>query len=342
MLPDFLWWAYAMHDKGAITMTVLKGAAFILAAMLCVIPCGVRADVVDTPIPKPTTGSVQRLAAFPSRNIPPRDVDVWLPPGYSDKKKYAVLYMQDGQMLFDAGITWNKQEWQADETAARLMAEGKTRPFLIVGIHNGGKRRHVEYFPQKPFEALPDDFRRQLLGMKRNPQQALFDGAVDSDAYLKFVVEELKPYIDAHFSVDTGPEHTAVMGSSMGGLISMYAISEYPQVFGAAACVSTHWPGSFTVENNPIPQAFFDYRHAGRSVCAPAGPRRCGNAAAGIHRCPLADAGISGHRAQRAGLGGAPGYSPAVPVSAGLTDVPSRYRSAGFADSRWRPVSGFR
>ncbi|WP_395771316.1 alpha/beta hydrolase [Arenimonas sp.] len=243
-------------------MTVLKGAAFILAAMLCVIPCGVRADVVDTPIPKPTTGSVQRLAAFPSRNIPPRDVDVWLPPGYSDKKKYAVLYMQDGQMLFDAGITWNKQEWQADETAARLMAEGKTRPFLIVGIHNGGKRRHVEYFPQKPFEALPDDFRRQLLGMKRNPQQALFDGAVDSDAYLKFVVEELKPYIDAHFSVDTGPEHTAVMGSSMGGLISMYAISEYPQVFGAAACVSTHWPGIFTVDNNPIPQAFFDYMQA--------------------------------------------------------------------------------
>jgi enterochelin esterase-like enzyme len=162
-------------------------------------------------------------------------------------------------MLFDAGITWNKQEWRADETAARLMAEGKVRPFIIVGIHNGGPRRHVEYFPQKPFEALPDDFRRQLLGMNRNPQQVLFDGEVDSDAYLKFVVEELKPYIDSHFSVYTGPENTAVMGSSMGGLISMYAISEYPQVFGAAACISTHWPGIFTVDNNPIPQAFFDY-----------------------------------------------------------------------------------
>jgi enterochelin esterase-like enzyme len=95
--------------------------------------------------------------------------------------------------------------------------------------------------------------------MNRNPQQVLFDGEVDSDAYLKFVVEELKPYIDSHFSVYTGPENTAVMGSSMGGLISMYAISEYPQVFGAAACISTHWPGIFTVDNNPIPQAFFDY-----------------------------------------------------------------------------------
>lgn len=239
-------------------MTVLKGAAFILAALLLAAPGVARADA-GTPVPKPSIGSVQRLAAFPSQNVPARDVDVWLPPGYSSKRKYAVLYMQDGQMLFDAGITWNKQEWRADETAARLMAEGKTRPFIIVGIHNGGKRRHVEYFPQKPFEALPEDFRSQLLGMNRNPQQVLFDGTVDSDAYLKFLVEELKPYIDSHFSVATGPEHTAVMGSSMGGLISLYAISEYPQAFGGAACLSTHWPGIFTVENNPIPQAFFDY-----------------------------------------------------------------------------------
>ncbi len=239
-------------------MTVLKAAACILAAMLFTAPGTAGADTA-TPVPKPSIGSIQRLTAFPSAHVPPRDVDVWLPPAYSDKKKYAVLYMQDGQMLFDAGITWNKQEWRADETAARLMAEGKVRPFIIVGIHNGWPRRHVEYFPQKPFEALPQDFRSQLLGMNRNPQQVLFDGAVDSDAYLKFVVEELKPYIDSHFSVDTGPEHTAVMGSSMGGLISMYAISEYPQVFGAAACVSTNWPGIFTVDNNPIPQAFFDY-----------------------------------------------------------------------------------
>jgi pimeloyl-ACP methyl ester carboxylesterase len=72
-------------------------------------------------------------------------------------------------------------------------------------------------------------------------------------------VEELKPYIDSNYSVGTGPEHAAVMGSSMGGLISLYAISEFPHVFGAAACVSTHWPGIFTMDNNPIPQAFFDY-----------------------------------------------------------------------------------
>ncbi|MFY8061434.1 MAG: alpha/beta hydrolase [Arenimonas sp.] len=240
-------------------MTILKVAAYALSAFLLAATGNAGAEAAASPVPAASTGSIQRLAAFPSKNVPARDVDVWLPPGYSEKTKYAVLYMQDGQMLFDAAITWNKQEWRADETAARLMAEGKVRPFIIVGVHNGGPRRHVEYFPQKPFEALPQDFRSQLLGMNRNPQQVLFDGEVDSDAYLKFVVEELKPYIDSHFSVYTGPEHTAVMGSSMGGLISMYAISEYPQMFGAAACVSTHWPGIFTVDNNPIPQAFFDY-----------------------------------------------------------------------------------
>ena len=127
-----------------------------------------------------------------------------------------------------------------------------------VGIHNGGKRRHVEYFPQKPFAALPQDFRSQLLGMNRNPQQVLFDGSVDSDAYLKFLVEELKPYIDTHFSVNTDAAHTAVMGSSMGGLISVYAMNEYPQVFGGAAGLSTHWVGVFQ-PNAGIPLAAFNY-----------------------------------------------------------------------------------
>lgn len=76
---------------------------------------------------------------------------------------------------------------------------------------------------------------------------------------LKFLVTELKPFIDGSFSTYSDKEHTAIAGSSMGGLISMYAICEYPNVFGAAACLSTHWPGIFSVENNPIPQAFLNY-----------------------------------------------------------------------------------
>ena len=213
----------------------------------------------DTAMPKPASGRIERLHDFASEYISARNVDIWLPPGYSDKQKYAVLYMHDGQMLFDAAITWNKQEWRADEVAAKLMAEGKVRPFIIVGVHNSGKTRHSDYFPQKPFKSLPEATRSALLQANRNAGQALFGSDIASDAYLKFLVEELKPYIDGNYSVYTDAAHTALMVSSMGGLISMYAISEYPGVFGSAACISTHWPGAVPSDDNPIPDTFFSY-----------------------------------------------------------------------------------
>lgn len=212
----------------------------------------------SVPLPRPTIGSIERLEPLHSAYLSDRTVDVWLPPGYSNKQKYAVLYMQDGQMLFDAGITWNKQEWQADEVAAKLMAEGKVQPFIIVGVHNGGAARHSEYFPQKPFQALPKTLQSTLLASAPG-QPGLFSVPVNSDNYLKFLAKELKPYIDSHFSVHTDARHTAVLGSSMGGLISLYAVSEYPDVFGSAACLSTHWPGVVPSDDNPVPEAFFAY-----------------------------------------------------------------------------------
>jgi len=72
-------------------------------------------------------------------------------------------------------------------------------------------------------------------------------------------VTELKPFIDKNYSTYTDKENTFIVGSSMGALISMYAICEYPNIFGGAACLSTHWPGSFTVDNNPVPNAFLNY-----------------------------------------------------------------------------------
>lgn len=236
-----------------------QAARVTLAAALLIGTGAGSAASASTPVPTPSTGRVERLADAPSKYVPARDVDVWLPPGYPAYGRYAVLYMQDGQMLFDGSITWNHQEWRADEVAAALMAVGAVQPFIIVGIHNGGARRHDEYFPQKPFESLPAAERRRILAMRRPPDQPLFAEGVVSDAYLKFVVEELKPAIDARYAVYTDAAHTAVMGSSMGGLISLYAISEYPQVFGAAACLSTHWPGTFEAEHNPVPDAFFAY-----------------------------------------------------------------------------------
>lgn len=210
-------------------------------------------------LPQVNAGSIERLSRFPSAFVPTRNIDIWLPAGYDKQQRYAVLYMHDGQMLFDATTSWNKQEWQIDEVAARLIKAGKTQPFIVVGIDNAGVNRHSEYFPQQPFENLSQAQQTALYQLQRTKNQALFSQQVYSDRYLKFLVTELKPYIDSHYSVYTDAAHTFVMGSSMGGLISLYAISEYPHIFGGAACLSTHWPGTFEQQNNPIPPAFFNY-----------------------------------------------------------------------------------
>lgn len=206
-----------------------------------------------------TSGKVQRFENFGSKLIDSRNVDVWLPDGYSNKEKYAVLYMNDGQALYDAESTWNKQAWEVDKIAGDLIANGKTQKFIVVGIWNNGKKRHAEYFPQKPYENLTqiqrDTITAQLQKAGRNAE--IFKPY--SNSYLQFLVTELKPFIDKNFSTKTDQKNTFIAGSSMGGLISMYAICEYPKIFGGAACLSTHWPGTFSTANNPIPDAFTNY-----------------------------------------------------------------------------------
>lgn len=205
-------------------------------------------------------GTIERLENFTSKYISSRNIDVWLPPNYSSQKKYAVIYMHDGQMLFDSTNTWNHLEWGVDENIEKIHSEQNIKDALIVGIWNAGKARHAEYFPQKPFESLAQVFQDSLLHhVSRSESNSLFSKDVYSDAYLKFIVEELKPYIDKSYSTLSDRENTSLMGSSMGGLISMYALCEYPNIFGSAACLSTHWVGTFNVDNNPIPDAFISY-----------------------------------------------------------------------------------
>ncbi|WP_019676296.1 alpha/beta hydrolase [Arsukibacterium perlucidum] len=210
-------------------------------------------------LPQVNYGSLVRLPALLSAYVPERPIDVWLPEGYNSQQRYAVLYMHDGQMLFDASQTWNGQSWQLAETAQRLQQQALVRPFIVVAVHNAGAARHSEYFPQQPFLSLPAATRQQLYQLERSPGVKLFAGRVYSDNYLKFLVTELKPYIDQHFATDSSQPATFIMGSSMGGLISWYAQTVYPQVFGGAAALSTHWPGIFSVEDNPVPQAFLTY-----------------------------------------------------------------------------------
>ena len=207
-----------------------------------------------------SVGKVERIENFPSKFVSPRNVDVWLPDGYNTNEKYAVIYMHDGQMLFDASTTWNNQEWEVDEVLTRLIDKDIIKKCIVVGIWNSGESRHSDYFPKKPFKLLEQSFQDSLLlDAKRYNVSTLFSNGIQSDNYLKFIVEEVKPVIDGKYSTLSDKENTIVAGSSMGGLISMYAICEYPEVFGGAACLSTHWVGTFTAENNPIPQAFVDY-----------------------------------------------------------------------------------
>ena len=206
-----------------------------------------------------SSGRIERIENFNSKFIPPRNIDIWLPDGYSPDRKYAVLYMHDGQMLFDSTTTWNKQEWGVDELFGNLLAEKKIPETIVVGIWNT-EFRHSEYFPQKPFESLPEEVQDSLLKLGgENTANALFKAEVYSDKYLQFLVEELKPYIDKTYPTRTDKAHTYIAGSSMGGLISMYAICEYPQVFKGAACLSTHWIGIFDTLNNPIPEQMATY-----------------------------------------------------------------------------------
>lgn len=204
-------------------------------------------------LPRVAQGRLERIAALPSRFVAPRPVDVWLPPGYDGTRAHDVLYLHDGQMLFDASTTWNRQSWNLAPTAARLIAARQVRDFIAVGIWNTGATRFNEYFPQAFLAHLPEGPARDQLwarGFAKAPPLA--------DAYLRFVVEELKPAIDARFHTRPGRAGCAVAGSSMGGLISVYALCEYPQVFGAAAGLSTHWIGGYE-RNEAIPAAALAY-----------------------------------------------------------------------------------
>ena len=188
------------------------------------------------PMPPGVTGELRTHERMESRFVDPRRVDVWLPPSYAadPTRRFPVVYMHDGQNLFDPALSYIGVDWGVDEAVTRLSAEGKLREAIVVGIWNTPKR-FPEYMPAKAVteSGLPADW-PDMDWMGRQE--------IVSDAYLRFIVEELKPFVDANYRTLAGREDTSTMGSSMGGLISLYALTEYPDVFGGAGCVSIHWP----------------------------------------------------------------------------------------------------
>jgi len=223
----------------------------VVLALLAVIAAPVAAQSQTGPAPQVAAGRIVDLGVVQSKYTDPRRVVVWLPTGYQPRgRKYAVLYMHDGQNLFDTKTAGYAKEWQIDEHLDRLIAEKKVRPTIVVGIWSTPKRLR-EYVPSKGFSTLPPEYMDRVRG--------LYGGDPLSDGYLKFLVRELKPRIDKSFNVKSDRANTLVMGSSMGALISLYAIDEYPNVFGGAGMVSTHWPLFLpTAGNTKISEAEYE------------------------------------------------------------------------------------
>lgn len=169
------------------------------------------------PRPHTITGDVRTHAAFESKFLGnKRDISVWLPPQYAKdpKRKFPVLYMNDGQNVFDFATSF-VGEWRADEVATGLIGAGMMEPIIIVAVPNAGADRGNEYLPT----------RVRNMGGK-------------ADLYGRFLYEELKPFIDRTYRTRTGPMDTGLIGSSLGGIVTLHLGLTEPSVFGKLGVVS--------------------------------------------------------------------------------------------------------
>lgn len=167
-------------------------------------------DEIKTKVPDTITGKYVYLKNFQSKYVQGRDVIVWLPPDYdsTDTKRFPVLYMHDGQNIFNPASSSLGFDWRIDEVVDSLISIGEIPSLIVVGIYNSG-RRFYEY-----------------------------SNTNEGENYMKFIVEELKPFIDDKFKTLSDRNNTFVGGSSMGGLISFMLGWEYPEVFSRMICVS--------------------------------------------------------------------------------------------------------
>jgi predicted alpha/beta superfamily hydrolase len=175
----------------------------------------------DGTVASTLTGNIRLHRALPSRFLAhARDVIVYLPPDYesSPNAYYPVLYLQDGQNLFDAATAFIPgHDWKADETAEELILSGQVRPFIMVGIYHAGESRLEEYTPDKD-STHPDGGKARLYG--------------------RFLTEELKPFIDSVYRTLPGPRHNAIGGSSLGALVSIFTALNFSDVFGHVVALS--------------------------------------------------------------------------------------------------------
>ena len=198
-------------------------------------------------------GNIDHYENFRSKkDILPRNVDVWIPEGFDENTRFQVLYMHDGQNLFNPETSYGGESWEIDVTLQKLINEQKIPPTMVVGIWNTSDRT-IDYTPAIPFYYLGKTLIDSLKQMNR------ITGSAKSESYLSFIVEELKPFIDSIYPTISDKGHTFISGSSMGGLISLYAQVKYPNVFGGAACLSTHWPLGLDKNRDDFAKAYGKY-----------------------------------------------------------------------------------
>lgn len=187
----------------------------------------------ELPEPPARAGRLVELGEVASSNakLLPRPVAVWLPPGYDRERsrRHRVLYMHDG-------TSFGAVPWGVDEALAALIALGEVRPTIVVALGSTAQRWY-EYAPEAALRALPADVRASA-----DAEFPLAGADLAAEAYVRFLADELKPQIDQRFRTLPSRNDTVVMGSSMGGLASLYALCRRPEVFGSAGCLSTHWP----------------------------------------------------------------------------------------------------
>ena len=154
-----------------------------------------------------------------------RDVVVWLPPGYGlMRRRHPVIYFQDGQNIFDPATAFLGNAWQAGDRATELIRAHQIAAPIMVGVYNTGFNRMNEYAPTPAEFTGWDGEKCRSTG--------------DAKRYARFLVNELKPFIDVRYLTLPGVRHTALVGSSMGGLVSLYFALWHPRVFGHVAALS--------------------------------------------------------------------------------------------------------
>lgn len=165
--------------------------------------------------PSVSEGKIIAYTSFISEHIDDRNVDIWLPESYTQGKDHPVLYIHDGQMLFDASQTWNGQAWNVQEVLTNLENDIQPLP-IVVGIWNNAAARHANFVPQKVVDNYATPKLDSILRFTMSGEQKLFTEKPNADAYLKFLVDELKPHIDATFNTKSDVANSFIAGSSIG------------------------------------------------------------------------------------------------------------------------------